>query len=67
MTFEERLLITLETHNENQARLARALNLSRQMFRYKLMNDKFTRTELNQMKIYLRLTNEEFLELILDE
>lgn len=66
MTFEEKLLQLLKMHNETQSRLSRALNLSRQLMRYKILNDKFTRTELNLIKKYLNLNNKEFLALILD-
>lgn len=64
-TFREELLYRIKLRGLTYEDLASILGLaSRQVFKYKLDHDSFTRLELRQLKKTLMLSAEEFLVLM---
>lgn len=60
LSFKTVLTILLAQNFIKQAQLADELGISRQLLRYKINEDKFTRQELGKMKELLHLSSEDF-------
>ena len=64
-TFRSALLYHLKIRARTYAEMASLTGVaSRQMFKYKLDHDSFTRKELQKLKVALGLSDLEFLELL---
>ena len=64
-TFRSELLYQMKLHGRTYEDLASILGIaSRQVFKYKLDHDSFTRLELRALRSALLLSDEEFLDLM---